>query len=187
MTNDELIGALRLVVHEEIGDLRLMVREEVNSAVYASEQRTNERLNKMDQRLTKIEMQQQETRGDIERLKDEVVLLNSAIMYIKDDIADLRQGIVRLETKIQYVRTEVGQIKDILNLATIEINSLQASQRAVEIKVDERCGIMVRETLKFSEYFQKTSERHTKMQNELYASLKQHIELPFRQADPRAQ
>lgn len=171
MTNEEFIGVLRLVVREEVTSLR----EEVNA-----------RFDTMDQCITSMEKLHHKTQQDVEHLKDAVVLMALDISYVRNDISNVKQDVLHLKTHGRQIEAEIGQVKDILNLATIKINELQASQRTLEIKVDEHCGTMARETKEFSKYFYTTGERIVKMQRDLYTSLRKHEETPINQAHPRA-
>jgi len=97
MTNDEL-AALRTLIREEIGAseqrTRVLIREEVNSAVYASEQRIGER-------LERLENGQRELRLDVARidvqLSETISVLNDASRVIND----LRFSQHALETKVE--------------------------------------------------------------------------------------
>jgi len=108
MTNDEL-AALRTLIREEIGAseqrTRVLIREEVNSAVYASEQRIGERLDRSEQRvgehLDRLEGGQRELRLDVARidvqLSETISVLNDASRVIND----LRFSQHALETKVE--------------------------------------------------------------------------------------
>ena len=108
MTSDEL-AALRTLIREEIGAseqrTRVLIREEVNSAVYASEQRIGERLDRSEQhigeRLDRLENGQRELRLDVARidvqLSETISVLNDASRVIND----LRFSQHALETKVE--------------------------------------------------------------------------------------
>jgi len=108
MTSDEL-AALRTLIREEIGAseqlTRVLIREEVNSAVYASEQRIGERLDRSEQRvgehLDRLEGGQRELRLDVARidvqLSETISVLNDASRVIND----LRFSQHALETKVE--------------------------------------------------------------------------------------
>ena len=97
MTNDEL-AALRTLMREEIGAseqrTRVLIREEINAAVYASEQRLGERLDR-------LESGQRELRLDVARidvqLSETISVLNDASRVIND----LRFSQHALETKVE--------------------------------------------------------------------------------------
>ena len=108
MTNDEL-AALRTLMREEISTseqrIRVLIREEVNAAVYASEQRIGERLDRSEQRvgehLDRLEGGQRELRLDVARidvqLSETISVLNDASRVIND----LRFSQQALETKVE--------------------------------------------------------------------------------------
>ena len=46
---------LRTILREELGSLRGILREDIDAAIYASEQRTNERFDRVDERFDRVD------------------------------------------------------------------------------------------------------------------------------------
>jgi len=119
MTNEELLSAVRTTV-----------REEVNSAVYASEQRLGERLDKIETRLDHVETRLDHVETHLNKLEGMVIpmvehvkLLRTAHRESKSDLLD--------------IRNEFTQAILVLNEATLKINDIQRSQVSLEMRVEE--------------------------------------------------
>ena len=112
MTNEELLSAVRTTV-----------REEVNSAVYASEQRLGERLDKIETRLDHVETRLNKLEGMVIPMVEHVKLLRTAHRESKSDLLD--------------IRNEFTQAILVLNEATLKINDIQRSQVSLEMRVEE--------------------------------------------------
>ena len=116
MTNDEL-AALRTLMREEIGAseqrTRVLIREEINAAVYASEQRLGERLDRSEQRLGER----------LDRLEERLDRLEGGQRELRLDVA--------------RIDVQLSETISILNDASRVINDLRFSQHALETKVEE--------------------------------------------------
>ena len=151
MTNDEL-AALRTLIREEIGAseqrTRVLIREEVNSAVYASEQRIGERLDRSEQRvgehLDRLEGGQRELRLDVARidvqLSETISVLNDASRVIND----LRFSQHALETKVE--ENLLGLRRDIQRL-TESVHTFSRHFIAIDRATSERITAHERMTI----------------------------------------
>ena len=89
------------MTNDEQNALRALLREEVNAAVYASEQRIGERLDRLDTRMDRMEGGQRELRLDVARIE---VQLSETISVLNDAsrvINDLRFSQHALETEVE--------------------------------------------------------------------------------------
>src|SRR5437867_3086021 len=112
MDNQELLAAIRTLVREEVNAseqrMRTLVREEVNAAIYASEQRMNERLNKVEARLDAIETRLNKLEGMVMPMAEHIRLLRTPIQGMQGDIL--------------YLKAELVQVVSILDGMTVKIN-----------------------------------------------------------------
>ena len=152
MTNDELLNALRVTV-----------REEVNAAVYASEQRMGERLNKMDERLNRLE-------GVLIPMAEQMKLLRTAHRELKGDLLD--------------IKTELTQAVLILNEATFKINDLQRSQVSLETKVEENIKGLWRDLQRMVATLQSFTKEFNNIVRDIHARLDLHESKPIGETHP---
>lgn len=127
MTNEELnvlrtlfreeANTMRATTREEISAFRSAVREEVNAAVYASETRLMERLDRMEGRLDRVE----------ERLN-----------RVEDRLSQLEIG-------QQKLRVDFSEMVVVFDEASKVINDLQQSQRSLEEKFEDNILAIKRE------------------------------------------
>jgi DNA repair exonuclease SbcCD ATPase subunit len=216
MTGEEL-QALRSMMREEIGvaiqaseqRTRLMMHEEIA----ASEQRTGERLDKIDARTAHIEEHtasmdkrlngletaqkeihtvQKELRTDQRELHDETIRFHAGMTR---ELAQTRNSMARFFVRIRGNQREIISMLDDI---TVTINSLQADQRTLEIKVDETHRAFQRD----ADTFQKLIVDDVKMLGDsldrfahqfierdriIEERLTKHENSPIHEAHPRAQ
>jgi chromosome segregation ATPase len=163
--NNEEMNAWRLLFREEVTDvvhtseqrLRGVIREEVNAAVYNSEQRLRDYLHEAikasEQHLRDylheaIKASEQRLRNYVNEtiapLKADITTMQGAIASMQGAIASINGSIDLLavlqrtmQADLARLRADYAQIVLVLDEATIKINELQVSQRALEIKFDE--------------------------------------------------
>lgn len=150
MTNEEA-NLIRTIMREEVGNLRGVMREEINAAVYASEQRINERFERMDQRFERIDQRLNRIEATIQPMQEHLILL--------------RAGQKQLQSDMIKVQHDLEQTVAVLNEATIAINDLQAGQRALEIKLDDHIGIYRRDMQRLTKLVQGIDQRLTRHEN----------------------
>jgi archaellum component FlaC len=97
------------MTEDEIRTLRLLIREETNAAVYASEERIGKRFGQLEERMERFEIR---------------------LDRIESDQRDIRVSIVKLETNL-------SEVISVLDDVTRIINDLQASQRALGLKLED--------------------------------------------------
>ena len=97
------------MTEDEMRTLRLLIREETNAAVYASEERIGKRFGQLEERMERFEIR---------------------LDRIESDQRDIRVSIVKLETNLSET---ISVIDDVTRV----INDLQASQRALGLKMED--------------------------------------------------
>jgi len=161
MTNEELLSAIRGVVREEVNAgeqrMRTLVREEVNTAVYASEQRTGERLDKMDERLDKMDgrldkmdgrLDKMDGRldkmdehldkvdGRLNRLEGMVLPMAEHLRLIKAEQKQMQADMRDMQINMTNMKADIEQVTGILDLVTLRINDFERNQHNLENKVE---------------------------------------------------
>jgi chromosome segregation ATPase len=115
------------MTEDEMRTLRLLIREETNAAVYASEERIGNHFRQLEEHMGK-RFGQLEDRMD--RLEGRMVRFEERLDRIESDQRDIRVSIVKLETNLSET---ISVIDDVTRV----INDLQASQRALELKLED--------------------------------------------------
>ena len=104
------------MTEDEMKTLRLLIREETNAAVYASEERIGNHFRQLE--------------GHMDRLEERMGRFEIRLDRIEIEQREIRVSIVKLETKL-------SQTISVLDDVTRVINDLQASQRALELKLED--------------------------------------------------
>ena len=115
------------MTEDEMRTLRLLIREETNAAVYASEERIGNHFRQLEEHMGK-RFGQLEDRMD--RLEGRMVRFEERLDRIESDQRDIRVSIVKLETNLSET---ISVIDDVTRV----INDLQASQHALELKLED--------------------------------------------------
>jgi chromosome segregation ATPase len=125
------------MTEDEIRILRLLIREETNAAVYASEERIGNhfkqlegRMGRFEERMGRFDERMGQFEGRMERLEGRMERFEVRLDRIESDQRDIRVSIVKLETKL-------SEVISVLDDVTRVINDLQASQRALELKLED--------------------------------------------------
>ncbi len=129
------------VTNDEQNALRALLREEVNAAVYASEQRMGERIdrleNRMDKRFNQLEGRMDRLEDRMDRLEDRMGRLEDRMGRLEDRMDHLEAGQKELQTNIIRIDVNLSEAVLVLNDATRVINELRVSQYAIESKVED--------------------------------------------------
>jgi chromosome segregation ATPase len=111
------------MTEDEVRTLRLLIREETNAAVYASEERIGNHFGQLEGHMGQLE-------GHIGKLEDRMGRFEVRLDRIEIEQREIRVSIVKLETNL-------SQAISVLDDVTRVINDLQASQRALELKLED--------------------------------------------------
>ena len=161
MTNEDLLSAIRGAVREEVNAgeqrMRTLVREEVNTAVYASEQRTGERLDKMDEhldkmdgrldkmderldkmdgRLDKMDERLDKVDGRLNRLEGMVLPMAEHLRLIKAEQKQMQADMRDMQINMTNMKADLEQVTGVLDLVTLRINDFERNQHNLENKVE---------------------------------------------------
>jgi predicted nucleic acid-binding Zn-ribbon protein len=150
LTNEEA-NLIRTIMREEVGNLRGVMREEINAAVYASEQRINERFELVDQRFERIDERLNHIEATIQPMQEHLILLRAGQRQLQSDMAKTQR--------------DLEQTVAVLNEATVAINDLQTGQRALEIKLDDHITVYRRDMQRLTNLVQGIDQRLTRHEN----------------------
>ena len=125
------------MTEDEMRTLRLLIREETNAAVYASEDRIGNHfrqleglMDRFEDRMGGFEGHLGRFEGHLGRLEDRMGRLEVRLDRIESEQREIRVSMVKLETNL-------SQVISVLDDVTRVINDLQASQRALELKLED--------------------------------------------------
>ena len=174
MTNEEL-AAIRTIMREETNAseqrMRTLVREEVNAAVYASEQRLGQRIDRIDERLDGVE-------GRLDRVDGLLDGVEGRLGRLETTVVSMDERLHRVEFLQTQMAASLAQFGLVLNEATIKINELLINYIALDQKVE---GIK-RDIQKLS-YRADTADEAL---SGLSSRLKMHRDTPINEAHPHS-
>ncbi len=160
MTHEEL-AAIRAIMREETNAseqrMRTLVREEVNAAVYASEQRLGQRIDRVNERLDGVE-------GRLGRLETTVVSMDERLH--------------RFEVLQTQMAASLAQFGLVLNEATFKISELLMNYIALDQKVES-----IKRDLQKLSYRADTADEAL---SGLSSRLKMHRDTPINEAHPHS-
>jgi len=195
------------MANDEQNALRVMLREEVNAAVYASEQRLGERLDRVDGRLDRLEAIGVTVDARLDRLEATGAIMGERLDRVDEkldrvdarlDGLDARLGRVdtrldgldkrlsRVETVQKGMVVNLAQVASVLDEATIKINELQISQIALEQKLEENTGTLKRDIQKLTYTVQSFMDNVTDSIGGITLQLNLHKDTPIDQAHPHS-
>ncbi|MHB8597548.1 MAG: hypothetical protein ACYDER_12145 [Ktedonobacteraceae bacterium] len=170
MSSEEQQG-LRTILREELGSLRGIIREDIDAAIHASEQRTNERFDRIDGRLDRMDERFDRIDGRLDRIEATQKQMQVDYVAIKIEIADLRRELV--------------QAISVLDEATIKINELLRSQHTLETKVEENILSLRRDMFRAYELIKSNGKDFLEATRAMVIRLELHENTTIDKAHPR--
>lgn len=163
------------MTEDEQKALRSLLREEVNAAIYASEQRLGGQLGRLDERVGRLDQRVEGLDQRVGGLAEGLGRLDQRVGGLDQRVGGLAEGLGRLDQRMNRFegrlgKLEVGQQKmqvdltqaiTVLNEATKVINGIQASQIALELKVEDNSRSLKRDMLSLSENVQNFTHEFT--------------------------
>ncbi len=173
--------------------LRAMLREEVNAAVYASEQRLGERLDRVDARLDRVDARLDglEATGatvgeQLNRLEATGAIVGERLDRVDEKLDRLDKRLSRVETVQKQMAVNLAQVASVLDEATIKINELQMSQIALEQKLEENTGTLKRDMQKLTYTVHSFMDNVTDSIAGITLRLNMHKDTPIDEAHPHS-
>jgi DNA repair ATPase RecN len=152
------------MTEDEQKALRALLREEVNAAVYASEQRLGEHFGGLGDRMDRFE-------GHLGRL-------DQRIDRVEDRLS-------QVEISQQKMQVDLSHVVAILNEVTKTINSIQAAQIALELKVEDNSRSLKRDMQNLTEIVHTFAYRFVEANGQTSERLMLHERTPIDHAHPR--
>ena len=180
------------MTNEELAAIRTIMREEINAAVYASEQRLGQRIDRIDELLGRVDERLDGVEGRLGRLETNVVSIGDRLGRLETTVVSMDERLHQVELRLDGVnerlhRVEVlqtqmaaslAQFGLVLNEATFKISELLMNYIALDQKVE---GIK-RDLQKLS-YRADTAEEAV---SGLSSRLKMHRDTPINEAHPHS-
>ncbi len=150
---------------DEQSALRAMLREEVNAAVYASEQRLGERMDRVAQQMDNLE---------------------TTVASMGERMDRLEERMTRVEFVQKQMAVNLVQVASVLDEATIKINDIQRSQIALETKVEENTTSIKRDIQKLNYSVRSFMDNMIDAVAGITTRLSMHRDTPINDAHPHS-
>src|SRR5260370_11514639 len=187
------------MTEDEQKALRSLLREEVNAAVYASEQRLGGQIGRLDERVGRLDQSvdglDQRVGGLAEglgRLDQRVGGLDQRVGGLAETMGRLDQRMNRVEGRLgklevgqQKMQVDLTQVITVLNEATKVINDVQASQIALELKVEDNSRSLKRDMQSLNENVQNFAREFMDINWKTTERILLHERTPIDKAHPR--
>ena len=152
------------MTEDEMRTLRLLIREETNAAVYASEERIGSHFRQLE--------------GHMDRLEERMGRFEVRLDRIEIEQREIRVSIVKLETNL-------SQTISVLDDVTRVINELQASQRALELKLDDNLVGMRKDIQRIDETVHSFAREFITMHVQTNERITWHERTPISETHPK--
>jgi hypothetical protein len=152
------------MTEDEMKTLRLLIREETNAAVYASEERIGNHFRQLE--------------GHMDRLEERMGRFEIRLDRIEIEQREIRVNIVKLETNL-------SQTISVLDDVTRVINDLQASQHALELKLDDNLVGMRKDIQRINETVHSFAREFITMHVQTNERITWHERTPISETHPK--
>ena len=152
------------MTEDEMRTLRLLIREETNAAVYASEERIGNHFRQLE--------------GHMDRLEERMGRFEIRLDRIEIEQREIRVNIVKLETNL-------SQTISVLDDVTRVINDLQASQHALELKLDDNLVGMRKDIQRINETVHSFAREFITMHVQTNERITWHERTPISETHPK--
>jgi DNA repair ATPase RecN len=142
------------MTEDEQKALRSLLREEVNAAIYASEQRLGGQLGRLDERVGRLDQRVEGLDQRVGGLAEGLGRLDQRMNRFENQMNRFEGRLGKLEVGQQKMQVDLTQAITVLNEATKVINDIQASQIALELKVEDNSRSLKRDMQSLSENLQ---------------------------------
>jgi chromosome segregation ATPase len=166
------------MTEDEVRALRLLIREETNAAVYASEERLGNHFRQLEGHMGQLEGRMGQLEGRIGKLEDRMGRFEIRLDRIEIEQREIRVSIVKLETNL-------SQTISVLDDVTRVINDLQASQRALELKLDDNLVGMRKDIQRINETVHSFAREFITMHVQTNDRITWHERTPISETHPK--
>ena len=159
------------MTEDEMRTLRLLIREETNAAVYASEERIGSHFRQLEGHMDLLA-------GRMDRLEERMGRFEVRLDRIEIEQREIRVSIVKLETNL-------SQAISVLDDVTRVINDLQASQRALELKLEDNLLGMRKDIQRINETVHSFAREFITMHVQTNERITWHERTPISETHPK--
>ena len=185
------------MTEDEMRTLRLLIREETNASVYASENRTGNHFRQLEEQVGNRLGQIEELVGNRLGQIEELVVKRFGQIDERMDRFEVRMGSLevrldRLEIdqrdiKVNLIKfeTNLSETISVIDDVTRVINDLQASQRALELKLEDNIAGMRKELLRLNESIHTFAREFISMHVQTNDRITWHERTPISETHPK--
>jgi chromosome segregation ATPase len=166
------------MTEDEMRTLRLLIREETNAAVYASEERIGNHFRQLEGHMDRLAGHMGQFEGRLDRLEERMGRFEIRLDRIEIEQREIRVSIVKLETKL-------SQTISVLDDVTRVINDLQASQRALELKLEDNLLGMRKDIQRINETVHSFAREFITMHVQTNERITWHERTPISETHPK--
>ena len=166
------------MTEDEMRTLRLLIREETNAAVYASEERIGNHFRQLEGHMDRLAGHMGQFEGRLDRLEERMGRFEIRLDRIEIEQREIRVSIVKLETNL-------SQTISVLDDVTRVINELQASQRALELKLDDNLVGMRKDIQRIDETVHSFAREFITMHVQTNERITWHERTPISETHPK--
>jgi chromosome segregation ATPase len=166
------------MTEDEMRTLRLLIREETNASVYASEERIGNHFRQLEGHMDRLAGHMGQFEGRLDRLEERMGRFEIRLDRIEIEQREIRVSIVKLETNL-------SQTISVLDDVTRVINELQASQRALELKLDDNLVGMRKDIQRIDETVHSFAREFITMHVQTNERITWHERTPISETHPK--
>jgi chromosome segregation ATPase len=166
------------MTEDEMRTLRLLIREETNASVYASEERIGNHFRQLEGHMDRLAGHMGQFEGRLDRLEERMGRFEIRLDRIEIEQREIRVSIVKLETKL-------SQTISVLDDVTRVINDLQASQRALELKLEDNLLGMRKDIQRINETVHSFAREFITMHVQTNERITWHERTPISETHPK--
>src|SRR6266849_5575330 len=173
------------MTEDEQKALRALLREEINAAVYASEQRLGGQLGQLDQRVGRLDQGVGGLDKRVGGFAEGLGRLDQRMNRFENQMNRVEGRLGKLEVGQQKMQVDLTQVITVLNEATQVINDVQASQIALELKVEDNSRSLKRDMQSLNENVQNFAREFMDINWKTTERILLHERTPIDKAHPR--
>jgi chromosome segregation ATPase len=173
------------MTEDEQKALRSLLREEVNAAVYASEQRLGGQIGRLDERVGRLDQRVVGLDRRVGGLAEGLGRLDQCMNRFENQMNRVEGRLGKFEVGQQKMQVDLTQVITVLNEATKVINDVQASQIALELKVEDNSRSLKRDMQSLNENVQNFAREFMDINWKTTERILLHERTPIDKAHPR--
>jgi chromosome segregation ATPase len=180
------------MTEDEIRTLRLLIREETNAAVYASEDRIVTHVRPLERHMEGLQGHMEGLQGHMERFDERMEQFEGRMDRFEVRMGRFEVCLDRLEgdqrdikANMMKFETNLSETISVIDDVTRVINDLQASQRALELKLEDNLLGMRKELQRLNETIHTFAREFITMHVQTNDRITWHERTPINETHPK--